>query len=213
LNGHGHGLSQNGAGRWARGSESYRCDPHPAPCEPPPDPPLQAWSVRWQDVFQTLIHYYTGIHIRDANNPATILTPAYRWVPLQTGLLFACAGRDSMVTVQNTGTVAWPANSAIPSFTNLGEAAAVEASAPQAAALPDELLPGKVTVVNLLLRVAAPGLYRYRLDFYLAGVGWLHDQSPRWARYEEFIVEVTDCAYGLYTPMVMSTELATFFSH
>jgi hypothetical protein len=211
------GMSSKGASRWSFGHTSSRGPVAANDAQYPHD--VQGfgdfWSVRWDDAFQILTHYYTGIHIRDANNPATALTPAYRWVPLQTGLLFACAGRDSTVTVtvQNTGTVAWPANSAIPRFTNLGEAAAAETSAPQAAALPNELLPGEVDVVNLLLRVAAPGLYRYRLDFYLASVGLLHEQSPPWPRYEEFMVQVDECAYGLYTPMVMSTELATFSSH
>jgi len=81
-NGHGHGMSQNGAGRWARGSQSFQCDPYPAPCEPPPDPLISAWSVQWNRVEQILTHYYTGIHIRDANAVNNILTPNRRWVPL-----------------------------------------------------------------------------------------------------------------------------------
>ncbi len=65
---HQRGLSQHGAGRWARGSSSYR----PGVGTP--------WSVHWGDNRQILTHYYTSIHIRDANS--TRLTPDWRWVPL-----------------------------------------------------------------------------------------------------------------------------------
>jgi hypothetical protein len=114
--GHGHGMSQNGAGRWARASSSYRCDPAPAPCRPTPSKPHTAWSVRWLHAQQILSHYYTGVEIRDANNANAIVTPAYRWVPLRMEWL---PGGDSppslcrnqaatvQVWVQNSGTTTW----------------------------------------------------------------------------------------------------------
>ncbi|MCL4858602.1 MAG: hypothetical protein KJZ93_04320 [Caldilineaceae bacterium] len=120
LDGHGHGLSQNGAGRWARGSESYRCDPHPAPCEPPPNPPLQAWSVRWQEAFQILTHYYTGINVRDANAGNKLITPAHRWLPLQVrwdtpdqrppAVMNPGERRAVTFWIQNAGKESWPTN-------------------------------------------------------------------------------------------------------
>ncbi|MEZ4664757.1 MAG: SpoIID/LytB domain-containing protein [Caldilineaceae bacterium] len=116
--GHGRGLSQRGAGRWARGSESFRCDPHPAACPPPViEPPPAAWSVRWRESFQILTHYYTGIHIRDAGQNNTVKTPEYRWVPLKiewsgTGQSYICEGESTTVTtvIQNTGTQPWDLN-------------------------------------------------------------------------------------------------------
>ena len=59
--GHGRGLSQEGASRWARGN---KCSYAGAGDQP--------WSVEWDDVRQILVHYYTGIHLRDANNNNTI---------------------------------------------------------------------------------------------------------------------------------------------
>ncbi len=118
-NAHQRGLSQNGAGRWARASTSFRCDPAPAPCEPPPSVPHTPWSVRWLYPAQILSHYYTGIHLRDANAGNRIVTPAYRWVPLRVkwegrGLDVLCPGEVVTVTfsLQNTGTAAWELNGA-----------------------------------------------------------------------------------------------------
>lgn len=70
--GHGRGMSQEGASRWARGN---RCS-YPGQGDDP-------WSVRWERTEQILVHYYTGVHIRDAGNNNALLTPSYRWNPLQ----------------------------------------------------------------------------------------------------------------------------------
>jgi len=70
--GHGRGMSQKGAGRWARGNLSFNMNRD-----------LGAWSVRWERAEQILVHYYTGVHIRDAANNNALLTPSYRWNPLQ----------------------------------------------------------------------------------------------------------------------------------
>jgi len=70
--GHGHGMSQKGASHWARGNLSFNINRD-----------LGAWSVRWERAEQILVHYYTGVHIRDAGNNNALLTPSYRWNPLQ----------------------------------------------------------------------------------------------------------------------------------
>lgn len=107
---HGHGLSQYSSYRWARGNTGWNSSS-----------PTTAWSVKFTDSYQMLTHYYTGIHIRDANNPSTILTPNDRWVPLQLewdfkpeAPRFACKGKTHVarVTVQNTGTTTWYVNGA-----------------------------------------------------------------------------------------------------
>jgi hypothetical protein len=66
-------MSQIGANRWARG---MRCG---ISIPTPPAP----WSLRWTTVEQILFHYFTRVHLRDANNGKQILSPNWRWNPLQ----------------------------------------------------------------------------------------------------------------------------------
>ncbi len=97
------GMSGEGASRWARGNLCSYAGTGDAP-----------WNVTWTRSEQILVHYYTGIHIRDANR--TALTYAYRWNPLQItwgtpnnqppimchGITYSMA-----VRVQNTGIDNW----------------------------------------------------------------------------------------------------------
>jgi hypothetical protein len=110
--GHGHGLSQGGAGRWARGSSSYRCDPYPAPCPVPPSVPHFAWSVSWPERYQILTHYYTSVHVRDAANGNAIVTPTWRGAVLQVAWARPRGYPDGIcsrieVWLQNSGTSPW----------------------------------------------------------------------------------------------------------
>ena len=68
--GHCRGMSQEGASRWARGNQCSYAGQGDMP-----------WSVRWERAKQILLHYYTGVHIRDSSG--TALTPDYRWNPLR----------------------------------------------------------------------------------------------------------------------------------
>ena len=95
--GHGRGMSQKGASRWARGNLSYNINQD-----------LGAWSVRWERAEQILVHYYTGIHLRDSAGNA--LTPAWRWNALSQDTpltLFLGSSADVTFVVQNTGTKTW----------------------------------------------------------------------------------------------------------
>ncbi len=100
---HRRGLSQNGASRWARGSSSYQ-----------PPPAGARWAVSWPNRYQILAHYYTGIHVRDANNGNAVLTPPRRFNVLSVNggpaSTLMCATAPVYVTVrlQNTGSEAWP---------------------------------------------------------------------------------------------------------
>lgn len=103
--GHGHGLSQKGASRWARGNLSFNLNRD-----------LGAWSVRWERVEQILTHYYTGVHIRDAGANNARLTPSYRWTPLQINwgapdqrppIMYRGAPYPVAVKVQNIGVADW----------------------------------------------------------------------------------------------------------
>lgn len=70
---HWNGLNQKGASRWARGNPQYNAN----------DPSGPPWSVAWQNPLQILTHYYTDIHVRDADANNTILTPNRRWSALE----------------------------------------------------------------------------------------------------------------------------------
>jgi hypothetical protein len=101
--GHGRGMSQNGASRWGYGNKGFRGN-------------LASWSVQWTQPEHILFHYYTGVHLRDANNNNTRLSPDYRWNPLavnwggeatkppdmQVGATYNVA-----IQLQNTGAVNW----------------------------------------------------------------------------------------------------------
>ncbi len=91
-------MSQRGASRWAYGNRGAQNTE-------------DAWSVRWTRPEQILTHYYTGIHIRDAQDP---LTPSFRWSPLQIDwgaaeqtALLAGSAYSITLQVQNTGVSTW----------------------------------------------------------------------------------------------------------
>ena len=104
--GHGRGMSQEGASRWARGNQcSYAAQG---------DMP---WNVRWERAEQILVHYYTGIHIRDGSG--TRLTSLYRWNPLRITwntpdnrppIMYHGGSYPVTIQVQNTGIYDWPIN-------------------------------------------------------------------------------------------------------
>ena len=109
--GHGHGMSQKGASRWARGRQ---CSYNGAQVLPG-NPAGETWSVQWQHAEQILVHYYTGIHLWDANN--TQLTGGYRWNPLsidwhtldnQPPTMQHGGAYSVSVQVQNTSIYYWP---------------------------------------------------------------------------------------------------------
>jgi len=103
--GHGRGMSQKGASRWARGNLSFNRNRD-----------LGSWSVRWERAEHILVHYYTGVHIRDAGNNNALLTPSYRWNPLQINwgtpdnrppTMYHGSTYPISVEVQNTGVSDW----------------------------------------------------------------------------------------------------------
>jgi hypothetical protein len=110
--GHYRGMSQEGASRWTRGNQCSYAGAGDVP-----------WNVSWERAEQILVHYYTGIHIRDANSGNVILTSAYRWNPLRINwgtpdnrppLMFHGYSYPISVQVQNTGISDW--NCGYPNF-------------------------------------------------------------------------------------------------
>ncbi len=101
--GHGRGMSQRGASRWGYGNLGYSGD-------------LTSWSVQWTKPEHILLHYYTGVHLRDANNNNTRLSPDYRWNPLAVNWGGGATLPPNMqvgtpysvvIQLQNTGAVNW----------------------------------------------------------------------------------------------------------
>ena len=159
--GHGHGLSQKGASRWARGNLSYNINTD-----------LGAWSVSWPDRTQILTHYYTGIHVRDAASSNAIQTPDRRFNVLwtqwarpsgyPTGL---CSRVD--VWLHNTGTTTWQP-------TEIGVGYCWGATCSMAGYLPRQVIPGADLLIPLTVGPGAGYLY---IDLYYKPVG---QGSPTW---------------------------------
>lgn len=108
--GHGRGMSQEGAVRWAAGNQCAL-----------PVYGYQPWSVIWTRPEQILFHYYTGVHLRDANDNNNVLSPDYRWNPLQIQWntpgnrppFIVSSGEPHWVevTAQNSGVTDWTCDS------------------------------------------------------------------------------------------------------
>ena len=95
------GMSQQGAIRWAKGNQCAGGSSMP-------------WSVQWRHPEQILFHYFTYVHLRDASNSNSILSPEYRWNPLSLSMIGQCPTimhKNQSCTftflVQNTGTTPW----------------------------------------------------------------------------------------------------------
>ena len=181
---HGHGMSQNGANRWARGFQCAYSERAP-------------WSVAWDSADRILFHYYTGIHLRTANapqrergllerllglfagetvpTPGAVTSPEWRWNPLRIdGLPAESAGAAPFaldVQLQNTGVYTWTCADGVGCF-SLGYAwsgGPGEVFTSTAwAALPCSVPPGDPSAVARLTIADRPqwpaGVYSLTLD-------------------------------------------------
>lgn len=100
---HGRGMSQEGASRWARGDQCSQTDNGSIP-----------WSVLWKYPVQILVHYFTGVHLRDIDDPTMPVTSPSRWNPLSISMSGTCPPimyHDQSCTftieVQNTSIYDW----------------------------------------------------------------------------------------------------------
>jgi hypothetical protein len=107
-----YGMSGNGAMRWARGHECSYVNATPAPGNAPGGP----WSVIWTRPEQILFHYFTNVHLRDADHANAVLSPDWRWNPLDLRWNGNSPQPPTMqpggsylvnVTLQNTGIAEW----------------------------------------------------------------------------------------------------------
>jgi hypothetical protein len=101
--------------RWARGHECSYAGALPEPGNSPGGP----WSVRWTTAEQILFHYFTRVHLRNADKDNAILSPDWRWNPLridwgtryagdnQLPVMIAGSTNSIKVQLQNTGIYKW----------------------------------------------------------------------------------------------------------
>ena len=190
--GHGHGMSQNGAGRWARGNLSFNINKN-----------LGSWSVRYRHPAQILAHYYTGIHIRNAHNANARLTPEYRWNPLKVEwqtpdgtppTFCGTASYTIRIWIQNTGTTPWSFKDVALRYRwFLPDNTVVDPGI--GATIPTTLAPGKdITVtltVNTLPSPPLTGHYILSFDMYTQDHGgYFSEREPGrpWYRYDVPVV-------------------------
>ena len=200
--GHGHGMSQEGASRWARGNQCSYTSAGDV-----------LWSIHWEHAEQILTHYYTGIHIRDADG--TRLTPKWRWVPLKVdwqtpdnGVPIMYHGQSYDVTfrVQNSGTTTWPGTGQVyfwyhgwEQTKRGGEVGALSAVAPGGVR--------EETVTLYPPSAPYPGTpYRLRFEMFLEGdyedVGFSENEPGRpWYTYDAVVCVDGPCK--VFVPLVL----------
>ena len=202
--GHGHGMSQKGASRWARGNLSYNINQN-----------LGAWSVRYDRAEQILVHYYTGVRLRDANKQ--ILLPADRWNPLQINWgtpdnhppAMSHGGRYPVsIKVQNTGVSDWTCG--YPNFSyelryrwaKAGHGEVTDSSWASVCGAPKG---DPSPMVNLTIQNTpnwGPGAYTIRLDIYVTsayGNFWFSDSG--WPPYSVSLCVDGPCQ--VFIPLVL----------
>lgn len=202
--GHGHGMSQKGASRWARGNLSYNINRD-----------LGSWSVRWERAEQILVHYYTGIRLRDANKQ--ILIPADRWNPLQINwgasgnqppIMYHGSTYPISVEVQNTGISDWTCG--YPNFSyelryRWAKAGHGEVTGSSSASVCNTPKGDPSPTVNLTLQNIpnwGPGAYTIRFDIYVTsayGNFWFSDYG--WPSYSVSVCVDGPCK--VYIPLVL----------
>ena len=178
--GHGVGMSQEGASRWARGHE---CSYAGAPVKGDNDPG-GPWRLTWNR-DQILTHYYTGVHLRGQNRNR--LTPDYRWNPLdvfwgtpenQLPSLTYPKSYPFEMRIQNTGTVTWMTGmvGVVQRWTN-GEGVYQSAASKEMSLAPGETLITPITLTTQIL----PGAGMYTLSVDLA----VQDAVGTWVPFGE----------------------------
>ena len=175
VSGHGHGLSQQGASRWARGDGYFNINSS-ASCP---------WSVSWQNTRQILAHYYTNTVFYDASGNA--ISPTFwRWNALEIRNLPPAVVQPGAVytldvQVQNTGAWSWTSQDDIRlSYQVCQGTSCTNTSGLYNVAMPQNLPPGNAAWFNGL-SVPIPANWRgpaaIRLDVrrgpdWLAAGGW-----------------------------------------
>ncbi|MEZ4712193.1 MAG: hypothetical protein R3A44_33705 [Caldilineaceae bacterium] len=223
-------MSSKGASRWSYGHTSSR---GPVASDHPYYPHDDGnngdfWSVHWDDALQILTHYYTGIHIRDANDNNRIVTPAKRWVPLEMAWPTENGGQPQQVcsgstltlnvVIQNTGTETWSDNGSLYFwFHSPEDLTGTQLEPPSALAeLPRPTMPvepGQSYTATIPYTVPATGsvqsytvyfemFYRPTIAAQRVGFSQLEAERP-WPAYRVPLM-ITPCSPRAYLPLVQA---------
>jgi len=212
------GMSSKGASRWSFGHISS-LGPVAEEDEKYPNDVNglgNFWSVQWDKVEQILTHYYTGIHIRDADR--NIATPNRRWVPLDifsfsspSDSLLLCEGQTHYVAVQlqNTGIYNWGENAFALSYRPSWSSGSTQSIAADPIFItPTPAGEAATTVVPIkTLDYVGQGSYTIGLDMQAYSTPnpgdfqWFSDQGWPWY---EVKAEVIDNCQQVYLPLLQN---------
>jgi hypothetical protein len=202
--GHGRGMSQEGASRWARGDQcSYSASGRAA----------TPWRVRWPAYEQILYHYYTQARLRTGDG--TPLHPDLRWNPLAidatSQLLFAGRAHAVGVTVQNTGVTSYLCGGEVLSYTLVYQWVgrnAMRLDGSGQGRVPCGLTPGNPSpVITLTLADVpnwSPGAYTMTLDLQMQTVtsGSVRLSNLGWPAFDVPIQIITPITPAVFLPLV-----------
>lgn len=216
------GMSSKGASRWGFGHTSSIGPVAEGALLYPHDSSGLGdfWSVRWDHSFQILTHYYTGIHIRDANG--NILTPVNRWNPLKMDWGSGAIVPPSMyagntyypqIQIQNTGVNAW--NSGVKLDCELTKPNGTTVSCPDVTV--GVIAPGATVTKTLSIPISAGspnGVYRLKVDLKNAS-GWFRSLEasagkPWHSLDTKLCVGSSHCSEN-YLPLVLKNYPETYF--
>lgn len=221
------GLSSKGASRWSFGHTSSKGPVAQDNALYPADVDGLGnfWTIRLDSAEQILTHYYTGIHVRSVSNVNTIVTPAYRWVPLSLNIPgFACLNQPSfwvIILFQNSGIQGWDYGGSETfgyTITYLGSVTAAQASTnvsiPQTTL--SALNPGGIIQLPFTISTSkftsGQGRYRIRFDMYRNGQSFTNlaaaESPPRvWYPLDVEIQVYNNCSFS-YLPALQSSTPA-----
>ncbi len=214
------GMSSKGASRWsfghtsslgpvAEGDEKYPNDINGLG---------NFWSAQWDKVEQILTHYYTGVHIRDANAVNHVLTPNRRWVPLHifgfsspSDSLLLCKGQTHYIAVQlqNTGVYNWGEHAFALGYRPSWNSGSTQSTATDPVFIVPTLAGEAATTVVPIKTpdYVGQGAYTIGLDMQAYSTPnpgdfqWFSDQGWPWY---EVKVEVIDHCQHVYLPLLQN---------
>jgi len=202
------GMSSRGASRWGFGHTSSWGPDYEGSAYYPHDKNGDGafWSVRYDNSFQILTHYYTRIHIRDTNG--NILTPAWRGNVLQVKWSRPIGYPDGIcsrieVWLQNTGTGVWYGADQGYYGQQVGIGYCWNGTCAKAGYLPRTIESGRALWVTLIVPPWS-GSGELQIDLYRQ---WFYESNPTWFGYAwpHQVVGVFDavpghCTHLPYTP-------------
>jgi hypothetical protein len=220
------GMSSKGASRWSFGhTSSIGSVVQENPLYPADTNGLgNFWTIRLDSSEQILSHYYTGIHVRSASNVNTVITPAYRWVPLLLDIpSIACLNQSSFwVTIwfQNSGIQNWDFGGSEKlqfTVTYLGNVTAAqnEASLAIPSATLSTVTPGSHVQLPFPFNTSnftnGQGRYRIRFDMYRNGQSFTslaaaEQPAKTWYPYDIEIQVYNTCRFS-YLPTLQSSTV------